>query len=173
MASRITFKIDAKGKKVLNALIDVRFNRWQDALMQMGYSFRAGMAGIFANKAGRVNSRLVDGPNWKPLNAEYAAYKKKHAPQGVGTLVWYGGLGGSFIYEADPYNITRVGKMSAEFGSGHPLARFHQGGHSKGFYPARKIVFESEKRNAAFTQIMQDYLSAAIKGKGLKMERAK
>ncbi|ACC98502.1 hypothetical protein Emin_0949 [Elusimicrobium minutum Pei191] len=168
MAVRVVYSIDSNSKKVLERMGDIAVKSWKSVLLQFGYQFRAGMSAIFANKAGRVNSNMVDGPVWRPLNAKYQAIKSKIVPL-AGTLVWNGKLRKSFTDTGDGNNINLIKDTEAEFGSSNPLARYHQDGHSKGWYPARPIVFESPKRNEEFVLILINYFNAMFKAKGLNM----
>jgi len=143
------------------------FNDFTDVFKQCAIVFRRSMGSLFANTGGRVNaSRLIEQPRWKELNPKYKAWKAKIVP--FGTLVFSGELASSFTEKGANYNIEKIGKKEAVFGSSHPLARIHQEGLGK--VPKRPIVFESEFRNKAFLRILADNIVARFEAKGVKIK---
>lgn len=76
---------------------------------------------------------LVGG--WKPLDAQYGAWKSKNYP-GAPTLVQSGGL----FRRLRNLDVRQINKRSATFGIRGEIAKFHQFGTWK--MPERRIIFE-------------------------------
>ena len=130
---RITIEVDVKADDVLDLLdkIDDRIHdmrpvfRWTKGYLET------------ANSANFAANGLPTGQPWRPLSAEYGAWKAAHFP-GSGMLRQSGRLFRSLISLSDSAaNI--ISEDSATFGTSVEYAKFHQYGTTK--MPKRKIVF--------------------------------
>lgn len=106
------------------------------------------------------------GRRWKALKPTYAARKARIA-KGKKILQLDGDLRRSFMALQDSY--TRINVHSAEFGSQHPLAKYHQfGTHShrtgKQIVPARPVVVKTPRMVYDVARIFERHLLGEIRG---------
>ncbi|MDE3277104.1 MAG: hypothetical protein PUK73_01835 [Spirochaetota bacterium] len=93
--------------------------------------------------------------------------KRKRWGKVYPTLVAGGELAESFSKEGSPYNVFVLGPSYARFGSTHPLARYHQDGHSRGVYPARPMVYESPSLEGRINKKISFFYTRLLKDAGL------
>lgn len=153
-------------KQSMERLHDWEITSFRPVFELFGETFRSGMRALFANKAGRVNSKMVDGPAWEPLSDKYKRWKERIVP--FGTLVFDGSMADTFGNRNDNKNVTVINDFDAAFGSRHYLAKYHQDGTNK--MPVRQIIFQSERRNRAFKVHMIDFLVAKLRQKNIEIQ---
>lgn len=130
---RITIEIDVEADDVLD-LLDKMEERTED----MRPVFRWAKAYLeTANSANFAANGLPTGQSWKPLSAEYGAWKAANFP-GTGMLRQSGRLFRSLTSLSDS-TANIISKDTATFGTSVEYAKFHQYGTTK--MPKRKIVF--------------------------------
>ena len=132
--------IESNVTDTVKKLGDAKLTRFGVLLRQIGEIYLRHEKALFGNKSGRKSAK--ESP-WKDLKASYKDVKRKRWGKVYPTLVAGGELAESFSKEGSPYNVFVLGPSYARFGSTHPLARYHQDGHSRGVYPARPMVYES------------------------------
>lgn len=96
------------------------------------------MREYFENRwSGNILANGLDAGGWKPLDAEYAAWKSVHFP-GTPPMIQTGELFRSLKQLRGKPN--EIDKRRAEFGTNIKYAKFHQYGTSK--MPKREIIYE-------------------------------
>ena len=149
--------IDSNVTDVVKKLGDAKLTRFGVLLRQIGEIYLRHEKALFANKSGRKSAK--ESP-WADLKESYKETKRRRWGQVYPTLV----AGGA------PYNVFVIGQNYARFGSSHPLARYHQDGHSRGAYPARPMVFESPSLDARINKKISFFYTRLIKDAGLSVK---
>lgn len=92
---------------------------------------------------------------WKPLNAEYGAWKSANFP-GRPTLVRSGALFNSI----KKFSVREIKKDSASFGTDAKVAKFHQYGTFS--MPKREIIFEPPLFAKQLAKEIADHIEDAV-----------
>lgn len=159
--------IESNVTDTVKKLGDAKLTRFGVLLRQIGEIYLRHEKALFGNKSGRKSAK--ESP-WKDLKASYKDVKRKRWGKVYPTLVAGGELAESFSKEGSPYNVFVLGPSYARFGSSHPLARYHQDGHSRGVYPARPMVFESPSLDARINKKISFFYTRMIKDAGLSVK---
>ena len=159
--------VESNVTDLVKKLGDVRLTRFGVLLRQMGEIFQKHEKAVFSNKSGRKKAK--ESP-WADLDAKYKEIKRRRWGKVYPTLVAGGELAESFYKQGAPYNVFVVGQNYARFGSKHPLAVYHQYGHSRGVYPARPMVYESASLNARLNKKISNFYARLIKDAGLEVK---
>lgn len=160
----IGITIDSNVTDLIKKLGDAKLTRFGVLLRQIGEIYLKHEKALFANKSGRKGAK--ESP-WADLKASYKEIKRKRWGKVYPTLVAGGSLAESFSKEGAPHNVFVLGQDYARFGSTHPLARYHQDGHSRGVYPARPMVYESASLNARINKKISFFYTRLLKDAGL------
>lgn len=130
---RITIEVEVKADDVLDLL-----DKMEDRIEDMRPVFRWTKGYLeAANAANFATNGLPTGSQWKPLSADYGAWKAANFP-GTGMLRQSGRLFRSLTSLSDS-TANIISKDTATFGTSVEYAKFHQYGTTK--MPKRKIVF--------------------------------
>ena len=159
--------IDSNVTDLVKKLGDAKLTRFGVLLRQIGEIYLRHEKALFANKSGRKGAKEAP---WADLKDSYKEIKRRRWGEVYPTLVAGGTLAESFSKEGAPYNVFVVGQNYARFGSSHPLARYHQDGHSRGVYPARPMVFESPSLEARINKKISFFYTRLIKDAGLSVK---
>lgn len=92
---------------------------------------------------------------WKPLDAEYGAWKSANYP-GRPTLVQSGGL----FRTIRKFSVRNINKTSASFGTDAKVAKFHQYGTWS--MPKREIIFEPPFFAKKLAQDIADHIEDSV-----------
>jgi len=92
---------------------------------------------------------------WKPLDAEYGAWKSANYP-GRPTLVQGGGL----FRTIRKFSVREINKTSASFGTDAKVAKFHQYGTWS--MPKREIIFEPPLFAQKLAKEIADHLEDSV-----------
>lgn len=128
----ITIEIDEKDAEKMIKRIVKRSSDMRPVWRHAGKKLEASFSQNFLK-----GGALVAG-KWAPLDANYAAWKKANFP-GQKKMFLTGKLFKSISNLGDN-SVTKVNRLSAQFGTDVEYAKFHQYGTTK--MPARKIIFE-------------------------------
>ena len=156
--------IESNVTDTVKKLGDAKLTRFGVLLRHIGEIYLRHEKALFGNKSGRKSAK--ESP-WKDLKASYKDVKRKRWGKVYPTLVAGGELAESFSKEGSPYNVFVLGPSYARFGSTHPLARYHQDGHSRGVYPARPMVYESPSLEGRINKKISFFYTRLLKDAGL------
>lgn len=140
---KVTLQIDAMSKRTKN-LTPV----WKTV----------GSYLAMANRKQFATHGAYYGTPWKPLKPDYLQWKIKNGYSRK-TLVQTGSMKASFT--SRPMTIEKYYPKKAEFGSNHPLAKFHHNGthrNGKRAIPPRKIMSKNKQVTKAVRSIIADYI---------------
>jgi phage gpG-like protein len=130
---RITIDVEVEADDVLDLL-----DKMDDRIGDMRPVFRWTKGYLeTANAANFAANGLPTGQPWKPLDAQYGAWKARNYP-GTGMLRQTGRLFRSLTSLSDS-SANIISKDTATFGTSVEYAKFHQYGTTK--MPKRQIVF--------------------------------
>lgn len=151
----IEYKVESKTAKAHLENLSKQLFDLSAAFEKLGGFYRGQ---VMAQFLGRGFTPGTGAGTWKPLKAGTIREKDTHNPA---PLINSGGLMDSFTNRTDPYNINKINRQSARFGSRHPYVKFHQSGTDDNGHvhiPQRPIVLDNPLLDKYAVEIISNHL---------------
>jgi hypothetical protein len=163
MPDRVSLELTTQSKRNLRKLAKMQKISLRGGFKSIGASYRKEVKGIYNKQQPRLS-----GLRWPDLSEDYAEQKAREYP-GAPILVASGRLRDSMIKLNHPDNISKIGKLSASFGSSVPYGTYHDSLSPRRKLPLRNFSIPSEGRLENFRKVLEVTINKQFKANGIEV----